>query len=156
MLRIDFDSKDQFCTLVHPYNKRFDNFVRFHIKPLSYRRYDIKTHRWAVHFSKLATVVAFAKTQFDGVDYRSLPADLQIKLVAELAGRKTSITAEVAAGPMDAYQMLHLLPTAPPEVVKASYKALCFLNHPDRGGTNEQMCLLQEAFDELSKKHNPT
>ncbi len=153
MLRIDFDSKDQFCTLVHPYNKRFSDFIRYQIKPLAYRRYETTTHRWSVHVSKLALVVAYAKTQFEGVDYRSLPADLQIKLVAELSGRKTSITAEIATTPGDAYQVLHLLPTAPWEVVKAAYRALCFMHHPDRGGSHEEMCLLQEAFDELEIKY---
>ena len=139
---------------MHGYNKRFSDFVRYNVRPLSYRRYDTKTHRWAVHVSKLAPVVTYAKTQFDAVDYRSLPPDLQLKLVAEMSGRgSASVIPIIEAGPRDAYQMLHVLQTAPWEVIKAAYKAMVFLNHPDRGGSTETTVLLQEAFEELSQLH---
>ncbi len=41
---------------------------------------------------------------------------------------------------------LHLLPDAPAEVVKAAYKALAQLNHPDKGGDTARMQELNEAF----------
>jgi hypothetical protein len=45
---------------------------------------------------------------------------------------------------------LHLLPDAPAEVVKAAYKALAQLNHPDKGGDEEAMKLLNEAYAKLA------
>ena len=44
------------------------------------------------------------------------------------------------------YARLHLLPDAPPELIKAAYRELAKLNHPDHGGNEETMKLLNEAF----------
>jgi hypothetical protein len=49
----------------------------------------------------------------------------------------------------DPYVTLHLLPSAPPEVVKAAYRALAVLNHPDKGGDEEAMKRLNEAYGRL-------
>jgi hypothetical protein len=50
---------------------------------------------------------------------------------------------------VDPYVTLHLLPSAPPEVVKAAYRALAVLNHPDKGGDEEAMKRLNEAYGRL-------
>jgi hypothetical protein len=50
----------------------------------------------------------------------------------------------------DAFATLYLLPNAPPEVVRASYKALVQLVHPDKpGGDTEAMQRLNEAYERL-------
>ncbi len=50
----------------------------------------------------------------------------------------------------DAFATLHLLPSAPPEVVRASYKALAQLVHPDKpGGDTEAMRKINEAYERL-------
>jgi hypothetical protein len=50
----------------------------------------------------------------------------------------------------DAFATLHLLPSAPPEVVRASYKALAQLVHPDKpGGDVAAMQRLNEAYERL-------
>jgi DnaJ-domain-containing protein 1 len=49
----------------------------------------------------------------------------------------------------DAFATLHLLPSAPPEVVRASYKALAMKHHPDHGGDTEAMQRLNEAYERL-------
>ncbi len=41
---------------------------------------------------------------------------------------------------------LHLLPDAPPELIKAAYRELAKLNHPDKGGDTARMQELNEAF----------
>jgi len=51
---------------------------------------------------------------------------------------------------LDPYVTLHLLPTAPAAVKKASYKALAVLHHPDHGGDEEQMKRLNAAFKMLA------
>jgi hypothetical protein len=52
--------------------------------------------------------------------------------------------------PTSAYTTLHLLPSAPPEVVRASYKALAQLVHPDKpGGDTEAMRKINEAYERL-------
>jgi len=51
----------------------------------------------------------------------------------------------------DPYQTLHLLPSAPPEVVKAAYKALATLHHPDKpGGDGERMKVINDAYRRLA------
>lgn len=50
------------------------------------------------------------------------------------------------------YRILMVAPTAPPEVIKAAYRALCQMRHPDRGGTHEEMVTLNRAFEEISQK----
>ncbi len=55
-------------------------------------------------------------------------------------------TASVAP---DAFATLHLLPSAPPEVVRASYKALAMKHHPDKGGDTEAMQKINEAYERL-------
>jgi len=46
----------------------------------------------------------------------------------------------------DAYATLHLLPTAPPEVVQAAHRALVKTNHPDAGGTHEAAVAINAAI----------
>jgi hypothetical protein len=50
---------------------------------------------------------------------------------------------------VDPYVTLHLLPSAPPEVVKAVYKVLAMKHHPDHGGSEETMKRLNEAYGRL-------
>ena len=48
------------------------------------------------------------------------------------------------------YRVLHVQPEAPPEVVKAAYRALMILHHPDRGGDHAMAVSLNEAYAVLS------
>ncbi len=51
----------------------------------------------------------------------------------------------------DPYTALWLLPGAPPEVVKAAYKALATLHHPDKpGGDDERMRAINRAYQQLA------
>lgn len=56
------------------------------------------------------------------------------------------------AGPAldEAYQLLWLRPGAPPEVVRAAYRALAASHHPDRGGSEAAMKALNRARDLLA------
>ena len=51
---------------------------------------------------------------------------------------------------IDPYRTLHLLPSAPPEVIRAAFKALAMKHHPDHGGDEEQMKRLNAAFKMLA------
>jgi hypothetical protein len=52
--------------------------------------------------------------------------------------------------PIDPYVTLHLLPSAPTEVIRAAFKALAMKHHPDHGGDEEQMKRLNAAFKILA------
>ena len=51
--------------------------------------------------------------------------------------------------PPDAYRVLHLRETAPPELVESAFRCLAKLEHPDRGGTDDGMRALTAARDAL-------
>ncbi len=52
---------------------------------------------------------------------------------------------------MEAYSQLHLLPTAPIEVIRAAHRALAALHHPDRGGSGEKMVAINAAYETLKR-----
>jgi hypothetical protein len=52
--------------------------------------------------------------------------------------------------PVDPYQALHLLPSAPPELVKVAYRCLAQIHHPDKGGDTATMQRINDAFKMLA------
>ncbi len=52
--------------------------------------------------------------------------------------------------PVDPYTALHLLPSAPAELVKAAYRTLAQIHHPDRGGDTEAMQRINDAYRRLA------
>jgi len=48
------------------------------------------------------------------------------------------------------YRLLHVQHDAPAEVIKAAYRALIALHHPDKGGVHAQAALVNEAYHTLS------
>ncbi len=51
---------------------------------------------------------------------------------------------------VDPYVTLHLLPSAPPELVKVAYRCLAQIYHPDRGGDEERMKAINRAYEKLA------
>lgn len=56
-----------------------------------------------------------------------------------------------AAAPRTDHGVLCVTDDAPPEVIRAAYKALSRLRHPDAGGSTEEMQRINAAFDRLRK-----
>lgn len=56
-------------------------------------------------------------------------------------------TAPQSGGAFDPYRVLHLQPGAPLEVIRAAYRALALIHHPDKGGNEETMKQVNIAFD---------
>ncbi len=54
-----------------------------------------------------------------------------------------------------AHATLFVTPDAPPEVIRAAYKALAMLYHPDLGGDSERMVELNRAYETLVGKTGP-
>lgn len=153
-LVVDFDPDTKFCELRHPYSKRFTDFVKSGIRPYSYRRYNSSNHRWSVHFSRLPTVINIAKRYFDYVDWSALPEAEQIDLVSRIKGTVEDESFLYRRPDLGPYGVLHLMDTAPLEVVKAAHKALALKHHPDHGGSEEKFREIQEAFEEITKSRN--
>jgi hypothetical protein len=49
------------------------------------------------------------------------------------------------------FQTLYLLPNAPPEVVRAVYKTLAKIHHPDARGNSEKMIEINRAYEILTQ-----
>jgi hypothetical protein len=49
------------------------------------------------------------------------------------------------------FQTLYLLPNAPPELVKAAYKTLAKIYHPDVQGDSEKMIEINRAFEVITQ-----
>ena len=110
-----------------------------------YGRYEPATRKWVVgepatesfrHWLSYARATFGAQVQWIGETYE----DPEAEWTPPKPERPKA---------SDPYVTLHLLPSAPPEVVKAAYKALAVLNHPDKGGDEEKMKRLNEAYGRL-------
>jgi DnaJ-domain-containing protein 1 len=111
--------------------------------PSHLREYEPTSKQWFVSDA--------ARTQLDrwlghlfvsyGVEAEWITAD-----DAGERARKPHTSAKV-----DPFATLHLLPTAPPEVVKAAYRALAHLHHPDKTtGDGARMRTIIAAYEQLS------
>ncbi len=56
----------------------------------------------------------------------------------------------MAANRRNHYRLLHVQYDAPAEVIKASYRALMSLHHPDKGGEAAEAVMLNQAYSVLS------
>jgi curved DNA-binding protein CbpA len=50
---------------------------------------------------------------------------------------------------VDPYRLLQVIPNAEPEVIRAAYRALARKYHPDKGGSEAQMAMLNAAWETL-------
>lgn len=126
-------------------SKSFIEYLKFGIKPTSYRRYDAETRTWLVHWKQLRLLVYAARRYFDYVDYSELPTDWQMYVVG--ADIPQSVVADYVED--NPFNKLFVTEDAPNEVIRAAYKALASLYHPDRGGSSEKMAELNLAYDKI-------
>lgn len=117
-----------------PYNKDFVTTLK-EVIPKDYRYWDKEERVWVVSYSYEDKLIALCSTYFSSVTKY---------------GEKRYIAPTTQSSP--AYQTLHLLPSAPKEVVLAAYRALSKLYHPDiskRPNANEVMKRINVAFGEI-------
>jgi DnaJ-class molecular chaperone len=97
-----------------------------------------------VYWKQLRTVADAAKRFYDHVDWSTLPTDWQLYL----AGAEVPAP-QLPAPTTDPYAMLFVTADAPLEVIRAAYKALAVIFHPDHGGTEQRMTELNNAYTEI-------
>jgi hypothetical protein len=149
-----WDEERQFAALSFAHNRRFTDFLKMGIKPLAYREYDTENRRWRVHLSKLPLVLNYARRCFAQVDYRVLPEWVQMLVAAARSASGSDTPLDVPPRPQESpYSLLYVLPTAPWEVVRAAYKALVVMHHPDHGGDEEVLKRINRAYTELEDRH---
>jgi hypothetical protein len=136
--------KGNWVTLPSSVFKSLQDNIRYNILPLSYRTFDSATQCWHVYYTKLPELVGFAKKHYDHINWSTLPADWQMMAVGGTAINIKPIE-------VDLYAVLFLTSNAPLEVIKASYKALALLHHPDHGGKVEDMVTINNAYEKIIK-----
>jgi hypothetical protein len=72
--------------------------------------------------------------------------DAQVHYADKTKDKPVRLTVESAC------QTLHLLPFAPAVVVKAAYRALAQIHHPDAGGNEDEMKRLNAAYDLVTRE----
>lgn len=123
---------DGSVTLTFPFHRPLIENLKLHI-PASFRSYDAERKAWTVEGSMAGIAVNLVRAVYPMVTiipYRAAdepPAPTPIRSVDR------------------AFRVLHLLPSAPPELIEGAYKIIAKRVHPDRGGDAAAMRALNEA-----------
>ena len=110
--------------------------------PASMRKYKPRERTW--YISQPARDALHRWTHFC---HRTAQADIEWPEEGDARNHAPS----ASHTPAEAYATLHLLPSAPPEVIKAAYRALAHLHHPDHGGDTQEMQAVNAAYQQLVK-----
>jgi hypothetical protein len=105
--------------------------------PFRYRTWDPTRKVWTVEAPFADLAVEILRTHFRD---------------AEIPLRGRTRTTPIAPPPGNPFAVLHLLPSAPPEVVDAAFRALAKTFHPDKGGDPAVMRELAEAHTVLTRR----
>jgi len=101
--------------------------------PSRSRRWDADNRRWLLRADVIESVAVLLNSH--GLTYEHTGA-----------GESEVHSGAVLANP---YHALHLLPTAPPELVRAAYRLLAKRHHPDGGGSHAAMQELGQAYQRI-------
>ena len=79
-------------------------------------------------------------------------ADLAVGLLRRFFPDARIERPRASARPDEHFRVLHLLPSAPPQLIDGAYRVLARLHHPDAGGDPEVMRRLNAARDALRER----
>ncbi len=123
--------------LTFPYNRGLVEALKRE-EPSYARSYDPATKEWMVTQPYVAVAGALVEATFPDTEV--------IDFSTNFSRPNPSPSAP------DEYRTLHLLPSAPQELVEAAYKCLSRLYHPDRGGDTQKMQALNAAVSVIRRR----
>ena len=129
--------------------KQFSNYLKYEIKPLTYRKFDAGKGKWLFYHTKLNLIAPIAKKIYGHVDWSELPTTWQM-----MAAGATPPNVEIPPLNDSPYQQLYLVNDAPLEVVRSAYKTLVKMYHPDVGGDLDKIQQINVAYEEILKNKN--
>lgn len=124
-------TKEGWVRVSTPYKKDFVDDLKAFIEP-SGRRWNPDTLFWEVKEIYLGTLVSVLKKHFGN-------------------NVSQNLTTEQATSGNMFKPVFAVLKDMPNSDMKRVYTALAFALHPDRGGSHEQMVLLNQAYEEVQK-----
>jgi hypothetical protein len=128
---------DGHVVLTFPYSKRLVDQLKAQI-PGHARTYDPATKEWTVAPAYAAIALSLLRTTFPDA-------------VTEEPGHRTE--PQPIRSSDQAYATLHLLPSAPDELIDAAFRVLARQCHPDvAGGDGSRMRELNDAYADLKAK----
>lgn len=124
--------------LTFPFNRALVEDIKSGI-PYRYRDFNATTKEWTVQPEYLDYAISLVLRHFPDAD---VPP----------SSRWRQARASERQPESDHFSTLHLLPSAPHEVIDAAYRALAKIFHPDLGGDPEMMRRLTEAREALGRR----
>jgi len=118
-----------------PFDARWVTGIKA-LVPAYAREWDPDARIWQVDDPYVEVIVALTRCIFGSVD----------------GDGSGGAHAAPHAAPADPFITLHLLPSAPPELIDSAYRCLARLHHLDVGGTHEQMLQLTAAHSALKAR----
>lgn len=139
------DSSPNFY-VVRGLSKGARNFIQYSVNP-TLRYFDKMT--WFIHRSKVVDLAAVEYSVTGNVDYSAL--DQELKTVIDTDKKSWTVKQPIVITDKKtaAYKVLHLQPDAPESVVKAVWKHLASIHHPDTGGDAEVFKKYLDAYNIL-------
>jgi hypothetical protein len=125
---------DSSVRLQFPYDAGLIDALKAGI-PVHARKYDPVAKSWAITPAYASTAFRLMSAVFPDVD------------VVEQTSAGSADRAPHAGE--DPWTVLHLRPTAPPELVTAAHRCLAKLHHPDAGGDHDAMLEINAAAEAL-------
>jgi hypothetical protein len=123
--------------LVTPFNRDFVDALKCRI-PAAYRRWDPVSKAWFVSYPYDAMALQILLAYFPHAEIGARPP------ARSFDGSRAGCTCD------DDHRALHVCQDAPAEVVRAAYRALARLRHPDGGGDVATMQALNAAYERLA------
>jgi hypothetical protein len=136
-----FERRDR-VRLRFPYSAGLVEALKDEI-PAAYRDYDPEARIWTVFRSAWAVKAAVEIL----LDFYP-----EATIVREPAPERPWAEPAPPAVYDPDYAALHLLPTAPAELVRGAYRLLSQMHHPDRGGDHDRQVALNRAFASLERR----
>jgi hypothetical protein len=122
--------------LTFPFSRPLVDALKADI-PSSLRTYDPASKTWTIAAGCADYAVALLLAYYPN-------AEIPVQW------KRTPPTVTAPRAGAEHFQTLHLLPTAPVELIEASYRVLAHLHHPDVGGDLRSMQDLNAAYAAIS------
>lgn len=113
---------------------------------------------WYVHRSQVLPLTQLGYGETGHVDYSALDDSLQMRIAQEKRNWKTGgpksrerVNLSKKISKESALRTLHLQPDAPDSLIKATWRHLASIHHPDKGGDAEQFKTYLEAYNIVKK-----